>query len=271
MVAASGSAPTASRARELAYHRSSVSTRARDSLLLGLGALLIRLPAYFAPRHLGFDDGQFAESVLAMRAGGLPFRQVFSSQGPLFLPLAWLGDLLSFRTLDSPRAIAVASGVGLTVVAYLAARELTSRAGALLAAGLVAISGSILWTTGPLTSDGPGELLATSAVALALVYRRRPSTAKAVWIGVLAGAAFSVKSLLVLPALAAVVLVLLARRHWRHIVLVGGVAIGVALAVSLPWGLGRRLRAVGALPHRPGGAARGRREPEQERAHAVRA
>ena len=86
-------------------------------------------------------DGQFAESVLAMRAGGLPFRQVFSSQGPLFLPMAWLGDLLTFRTLDSPRAIAVFSGVALTVVTYIAGREITSRAGCRRATASAAAAG----------------------------------------------------------------------------------------------------------------------------------
>src|SRR6476661_1629120 len=125
----------------------------RDSLIVGVVALLVRLPGYFAPQPFGFDDGQFAMSVIAMRAGGLPFREVFSSQGPLFLPMAWLGDLLTGRTIDSPRTIAVLSGVALTIAVYCAGRELTTRAGALLAAVLVAASGSVLWTTGPLTSD----------------------------------------------------------------------------------------------------------------------
>ena len=41
-----------------------------------------------------------------LRTGALPFRQVFSSQGPLFLPLVWLFDLLGLRTLDAPRLLA---------------------------------------------------------------------------------------------------------------------------------------------------------------------
>jgi len=84
-----------------------MSRAARDSLIVGAVALLVRLPAFFAPQPLGFDDGQFAMSVIAMRHGGLPFREVFSSQGPLFLPIAWLGDLLTFRTIDSPRTASV--------------------------------------------------------------------------------------------------------------------------------------------------------------------
>ncbi len=60
------------------------------------------------------------------RAGGLPFREVFSSQGPLFLPMAWLGDLLTGRTIDSPRTIAVLSGVALAIAVYCTGRELTT-------------------------------------------------------------------------------------------------------------------------------------------------
>lgn len=216
-----------------------MSTRGRDALLVGLGALLVRVPAFFAPRNLGFDDGQFGASVIAMRHGGVPYREVFSSQGPLFLALAWLGDLVTFRTVDSPRTLTVCSGAALAALVYLTGREVTSRAGALLAAGLVALSGSVLWTTGPLTSDGPAAVLATGAVLVAFVYRRRPSTGRALAIGLLAGAAISVKSLLVLPALAAAGLVVLASRRWRDVAAVFAAAAGVVLVAALPWGLGR--------------------------------
>ncbi len=214
-------------------------TRALDALGIGLLALVLRIPAFLAPTQLGFDDGQFAMSVIAMRSGGLPYRDVFSSQGPLFLPLAWLGDLVTFQRLDSPRTIAVVSGAVLAAVTYVAGRELTSRAGAVLAALLVAASGSVLWTTGPLTSDGIAEALATGAVALALVYRRRPSLAKAVTIGLLLGAAFSVKSLLVGPAMLAAGLLVLHRRRWRDVVVVPLVAVALAVVVMLPWGFDR--------------------------------
>ena len=66
---------------------------------------MLRLPALFATRSLVFDDGVYASSALAMRNGLQPFRDVFSSQGPVFLPLVWLADLLGFRTLDAPRLL----------------------------------------------------------------------------------------------------------------------------------------------------------------------
>ena len=88
-----------------------------------------------------------------MRNGELPFRDIFSSQGPVFLPLLWVADLVGFRTMDAPRLLAVAAGVLLTVAMYSCARRLTTRANALLAAGLVTTSGSILWVTVPVNAN----------------------------------------------------------------------------------------------------------------------
>ncbi len=211
----------------------------RDAIVVGAVALLIRIPAFFAPQPLGFDDGQFAMSVIAMRHGGVPYRQVFSSQGPLFLPIAWLGDLLTLQRLNSPRAASVLSGVALAVLVLLIGRRLTSHFGAFLGALLVALSGSVLWTTGPLTSDGIGEAILAGAVLASLGYAQHPSVRRAVLIGVLAGAALAVKSLLVIPGLFAAGLWVLQRRRVRDAVLVPLVAVATVLAVSLPWGLSR--------------------------------
>ena len=150
-----------------------------DALALAVAAVVVRLPALLANRSLVFDDGVFASSALAMRAGEAPFRDVFSSQGPLFLPLVWVADLVGLRTLDAPRLLAVAAGVLLTVATYSCARRLgagaprerTARADALLAAGLVTTSGSILWVTGPVNADGPS--LASSVLAVARQLSRR--------------------------------------------------------------------------------------------------
>ena len=206
-------------------------------MLIAVVAVVLRLPAFFARRSLVFDDGVFGASVLAMRAGGAPFREVFSSQGPLFLPLAWFGDLVTFRTFDSPRALAVASGVVLSLATYVAGRELTTRPRALLATGLVLCSGSVLWTSAPLAADGPASACAVLTVALALIYRRAPSAPRAIVIGVLAGAAFAIKSLLVIPALVAVGLLIVSRRRSTDIVVVPGIAAAVVVLASIPWGV----------------------------------
>jgi hypothetical protein len=212
------------------------TTRRAAATAILVGAAALRIPAYLAARHLSFDDGVYGASAVAVRHGGLPFRDVFSSQGPLFLPLVWLADLLGLRTLDAPRLLAVASGLALVLATWSAARAMQLSTGATaLAAGLVATSGSLLWVTGPLTSDGPGLALAAWAVTAALWYRRAPSLRWAVTAGVLLGAALSVKSLLLAAGLPVAWVLLRNRRHLAAAVAAAGV---LSLVVALPWGLG---------------------------------
>ncbi len=207
--------------------------------------LALRLPAFLATRHLVFDDGVYGASALAMRDGALPFRQVFSSQGPLFLPLVWLADIAGLRTLNAPRLLSLASATVLVATVWWAARLLgLSRPAGLLAAGLVATSGSVLWVTGPITSDAPALALATLAVAVSLAYRRAPSLFLAVSAGLALGAALSIKSLL-LPAVVPVAWALLADQAGghprspgrRHLIAAGGAATTFGLLASVPWGL----------------------------------
>ncbi len=73
--------------------------------MLAIATIVIRIPAFFAEKSLVFDDGVFASSARAMRNGELPFRDIFSSQGPVFLPLLWVADLVGLRTLDAPRLL----------------------------------------------------------------------------------------------------------------------------------------------------------------------
>jgi hypothetical protein len=217
------------------------SHRRQPALLLTAlvgAAVLLRLPALFASRHLGFDDGVYGASALAMRAGEAPFRDVFSSQGPLFLPLVFLADLLGLRTLDAPRLLALLAAAGLVGATWSVARGLGLSPGfSGLAAALVGSSGSVLWVTGPLTSDGPALALATAAVALALAWRRAPSLRLALLAGLALGAALSIKSLLV--AAAVPVGLVLWRRRRRHLGVAVAGAMVVGLGSSLPWGLGR--------------------------------
>jgi hypothetical protein len=206
------------------------------ALALAAATVLLRLPAYTSDRHLTVDDGVFGASALAMRTGALPFREVFSSQGPLFLPLVWLADVVGLRALDAPRLLALASGVGLVLAVLAAARHVTDRPRALLAAGLTAATGSVLWVTAPLASDGPALALATGTVALALVYRRSPSAVTAAGAAACLGAAVSVKALLA-PAAVPLLLVLLAARRPRHVAAAAAAGAAVLVATHVPWGL----------------------------------
>jgi len=210
-----------------------------DATVLALVAVVIRLPAFFADRSLVFDDGVFASSALAMRAGEVPFRDVFSSQGPVFLPLLWVADLVGLRTMDAPRVLSVAAGVLVTIAVYSCARRLTTRGNALLAAGLVTTSGSILWVTVPVNADGPSLALSVLAVAIALRYRDQPHLRTAIGLGVAAGAAVSIKALSVPAVLIAGLIVLLSHRRARDAAAAAGTALAVYVVAALPFGIGR--------------------------------
>jgi 4-amino-4-deoxy-L-arabinose transferase-like glycosyltransferase len=216
-----------------------------DATVLAVASVVIRIAAFFATRSLVFDDGVFAESARAMRNGEVPFRDIFSSQGPVFLPLLWVADLLGLRTLDAPRLLSVAAGVLLTIAVYSCARRLTTRGNALLAAGLVTTSGSILWVTVPVNADGPSLALSVLAVAFALRYRDDPRLRTAVWMGLAAGAAISIKALSVPAVVIAGLVVLLSNRHEeaglrtgvRDAAVAAGIAVAVYVVTALPFGI----------------------------------
>ena len=214
-----------------------------DVALLGIGALLIRLPAYFSSRELVVDEGVYSSAALAMRDGAKPFEQVFSAQGPLHLPLVYVFDLLGGRTLDSPRLLAVVSGVVVTLAVYATGRLIGTRSSALLAAALDATTGSILWTTAPLTGDGPAAALTALAVLGAFAWRDRPSTTCAVLTGLAMGAALAVKVLVAVAAIPIALLFLLAstpvRRRVVELAAAVATAVVVIVASTLPWGVHR--------------------------------
>lgn len=210
-----------------------------DAAVVAVVAFAVRLPAYLSARHLHFDDGVYGASAVAMRKGALPFVDVFSSQGPLHLPIVWLGDLLGGRTSYAPRTASLLGGVAATVLTYLIGRRITERAPALLAALAVATSGSVLWTTGPITADGPALAIALGAVLLAMVHREHPTTLRAALVGGLLGVALTVKAPLVLLATIPVAGLLLAGRRRADAVVAGASAVAVGLVASLAWGLGR--------------------------------
>ena len=204
-----------------------------EPALLAAFTLVVRLPALLASRHLTFDDGVFGASAVAMREGHLPFRDVFSSQGALFLPLVYVADLVGLRTLDAPRLLALASGVGMVLATWAIGRRLADRTAAVTAALLVATSGSVLFVTGPLAADGPALALSAFAVAVALRWRAHPTTGGLLAVGALTGAALMVKAL-VIPVVVPVGHVrVLAPAPVRTRVLRLGTAVGAAVVVAV--------------------------------------
>jgi hypothetical protein len=207
-----------------------------DAVALAVAAVLVRIPALLAARHHHPDDGTYGVSAVAMRDGGIPFRDVFSSQGPLHLPLVWLFDLP--RTAWSPRLSSLAAGAALAVVVHAIAWRLTDRAGALVAGALVALSGSALWTAGPITSDAPTALFVALALLAALAYDDDPSARRAVATGAAAAAAMLCK-----PALGAVgalpaVWLVARRRRPRDLAAAALVAAALGLGLALVFGPG---------------------------------
>lgn len=207
-----------------------------DLSLLAFLAIVIRLPAFFSSAVIGFDDGVYGLSANSMRAGYAPFRSVFSSQGPLFLPSVYLADLLGLRTVNSARLAPLAAGVAITIGVYFCARHLTTRRAAVLGAALCTSSGVVLYTTGPITSDGVAAAFAVCAVAAALAFRSKPSTRLAIATALLVGAAVSTKSLLVLPAIGVAWLLVASTQRRITTVLIPIGAFCVLLAASLTWG-----------------------------------
>jgi hypothetical protein len=97
--------------------------------------------------------------------------------------------------------------------------------------------------TVPENADGPSLAFSVLAVAFALRYRDDPRLRTAVWLGLAAGAAVSIKALSVPAVVIAGLIVLLSHRPLRDGVRDAAVSAGVAVAVyvvtALPFGIGR--------------------------------
>jgi hypothetical protein len=136
------------------------------------------------------------------------------------------------------------SGVVITLAVYATGRRIGTRTGALLAAALVASTGSILWTTAPLTGDGPAAALTALAVLGAFAWRDRPSSVRAGLTGLAMGAALAVKVLVGVAAIPIGLLFLVAgdaptRRRVRDLAIAVGTAVVVMVLTALPWGVHR--------------------------------
>lgn len=230
-------------------------TEARVAMAaLTAGALALRIPSLLAGRHFSYHEGVFGLTAVAMRAGSLPFRDVPSPQGPLFPAVLWLGDVAGLRSANAPRVVAVVAGVVATAAAYVVGRRLSTPTGGALAAVLVGASGSVLWVTGPLASDGVAMALALTALVLAT-----SGTARAAGGTVAAGAAGSVGAaamvgaagaggalaaavavkVLVAPAVVPVVGFVALRRGRRGVAWLAVAAVVTTMVLWVPWGAAR--------------------------------
>jgi hypothetical protein len=199
-------------------------------------AAAIRIPMWLSSSHLTFDEGVFLASTDLANAGFTQYRDFFASQGPLFLPLLQLGDLLGFGDPRGARTIMVFSGVAIAIATYFVLIVATTRRRAFLLSVLVAISGAVLMASGPVQSDGPALGFALAALAITL---HRSDRTGALLIGVLIGAAVAVKSLHVAPTILMVAIVLVYRRDWLNLAYTSLTALAISLGASLAYGVER--------------------------------
>lgn len=204
-----------------------------------LATVAVRVPGLRSNRHIDFDEGVYGVSVLAMRDGFLPFRDVFSSQGPLFLPLLWLFDVVGLRNFRAVRIGMVLTAVAVTLGVYVIARRATgegSRFVSMVAAAVVGTAGAGVAASGPIHSDGLALAFGVWAVAIVLgagpLGRWRPLA-----VGMLIGAGMAIKSAFLLPAALAVAWHYGRRQEWPQLAAAAGAAALLGFVVALPWGL----------------------------------
>ena len=205
-------------------------------IVVAATAVAVRLPVLSMGRLRTFDDGVYGLSVLAMRHGAAPFRDVFSSQGPLFLPMLWVADVVGLRRLWAPRLAMVASGVGLAVALWRLVSRRLRPLPAMLVGVVVALGGSVFLAAGPLQSEGP--TMALGAAAFVVAERDDPRWPRMAAAGLLVGLAAATKNVFAVPAAVAVAVALWRSRGPGAVVAAAGSAAATVVAVSLPFGLG---------------------------------
>lgn len=201
-----------------------------------LAATAMRLPLVFAAVPLGYDDGVYASSVMAMRRGAAPFRDIFSSQGPVFLPTLRLFDIVGFERPWAPRLTMVVAGVAIGLAVFSIAGRFAPLAAATAFGIAATTSAAVILATGPLEADGLA--LALVAVAFAVALSERPGRAVPIAVGVLSALALATKSLFALPGVLAAFAVIALRRSWNGAGLAATAALGVGGLVTLPFGAG---------------------------------
>ncbi len=204
--------------------------------LIAAVAALFRVPIWITRINQTFDEGVFLASNDLVAHGLVPFRDFFSSQGPLFLPLLRAAQIVSLDDPRGARTLMVLAGILMSISFYYIARAYTAPTRALAFALVLATSGVGILAAGPIQSDGLAFSLALAALAVVV---SKPLRWTAPVAGLLLGAAVAVKSLQVLPVVVLVVTVYVAWRMWGQLLATGLVALTTLVTVSIPFGIDR--------------------------------
>ncbi len=161
-------------------------------------AFALRLRLWNLDAYSGsFDEGIRSEQLLLMSAGYRPFRDIFSSQGPLLLDLLYPFYLWFGQTLEAARAgVVVFSTVGL-VAAWWLGRMAAGPIAGLAAAGLLAMSPGYLEGSRLALAEVPTIAPALLALGAAYAYRQSSRTGWLVVSAVLCALALLIKPMVV--------------------------------------------------------------------------
>lgn len=154
------------------------------------------------PHARDYDEGVYWESLRAMQRGHQLFAQVYSSQPPLFLPLAYTFFALLGSTLVAARAGMVFCGIVGLVGMYAIGRTLGGKWGGPAAALLLLADPRYLMQARTLQAEAPSIGFATLSIGLAYVAVGKSSGRTRTVCAFLAGCAFAVALLCKFLALA---------------------------------------------------------------------
>lgn len=209
-------------------------------VLLIVVASITRLSLLFRDYPLSFDDGVYAMSIQHVSRGHQPFNEVFSSQGPFFLTLVSIPSQLFSESFWSFRLINFLCGILAALFTLVIARRFTSPSWSLVAALIVAASGTVMRVTTPITSDGVLVAAALGCVLLTYRFADEPTYLRSITLGLAVGFACGIKSVFMLPTLI-FILVVTWKTPWKLRILAAGVSIALYAVPFVIFGVSNTL------------------------------
>jgi hypothetical protein len=155
-----------------------------------------------------YDQGVYLESARLMIHGFRPYKDIFDSQPPLWLPLLSLSFHLFGTNLLAGQILTATSGLIVLIAVVLAAGQVNGRAAGLGAGLLIVLSPTELEWSRVVVAEVPFAALASVGMALAIRYVRNGNRFWLVAATSLIACSILIKvlGLFVLPALVALVI-----------------------------------------------------------------
>ncbi len=119
-----------------------------------------------------YDQGVYLESARLMLHGFQPYKDIFDSQPPLWLPLLYLSFHFFGTNLQAGQILTATSGLVVVVAVTLAVTQLGGRGSGLFAGLLIVLSPLELQWSRVVVAEVPFAALASVGMALAIRYVR---------------------------------------------------------------------------------------------------